>query len=134
MVGIRSFRVVLLAVTPLALAGCGPEQLTASALTERATGYFLATSQCAHDVVASVTETDAEIAIDGVKGTPEDGDCVGSTPIELSQPVGSRRVVVGDEVWERIDDDCEYEEYAPTYAAEEWGWAIPSPCTDSPNG
>ncbi|TDT14789.1 hypothetical protein BDK89_0345 [Ilumatobacter fluminis] len=77
------------------------------------------------------------MAIDEVKGTLVDGDCEGGTDIELSQPVGDRRVVVDGELWERIDDNCQLAVYAPSYAGEEWSWGVPLPCNvvdDNVNG
>lgn len=112
--------------------GCAGDDMVPTSVEEQPDGSFMLLVECAHDVSARLVETPDEVRVDQVKGDRVDGDCLGSTILDLSSPIDERALVVDGERWVRIDDDCELAVYSYEDVAEKWGWAVPLRCPAAP--
>jgi hypothetical protein len=135
--GYRRFIVasVLGLVAVAALAGCGGDGVGPGSIEEQADGtYVFYVDRCADDVTVRVAETDIEVKVDKVRGKQVDGDCVGGVALDLAAPIAERQLIVEDDTWTRIDEDCDLATYSYPDVAERWAWAVPLPCRSQPDG
>lgn len=109
-----SMKVIAVALAPVGLAVCGlGDQVSLVAVTEVRPGLLAFAASCSDEISVEVEETSEEVHITDVVGNAIDGDCLGGVTVELEAPLGRRDVVVGDERWIQLSQDCSWGSIGP---------------------